>query len=142
MTPAEGTVRKNHIRKIGPGVLGLGVLGLVAFVLIIAISNHLRSPPASSLYPTTSPRLGIHDRVRLVRPSPGCFVRDDIERYEKLLVDQDWWAVDRMQSLCPHLDISATYTVAETPISENVCIRAKGDIDCQWTNKGWLEKLP
>ena len=118
------------------------MFGIIAFVVSIALSNHPSSPPATSMYPTTSPRLRIHDHVRLVRPSPGCFVRDDIERYEKLLVDQDLVAIYRMQSLCPLLDISATYTVTEGPPLENVCIRAKGDIDCRSTNKGWLEKLP
>ena len=77
------------------------------------------------------------------RKIPGCKIDEDVYRYHRHGREND---VDAQRAMvltarCRMLPIAVQMTVEQTKfLSDNVCVRLQGEIDCLWTNGCWLKK--
>jgi hypothetical protein len=72
----------------------------------------------------------------------ACRTNEDADKLGDMLKQQDHAAITRTL-LGPCKDLSkpgGLYVEKTKMFSDNLCVRPQGQIDCLWTNKGWLTK--
>ena len=83
----------------------------------------------------------VGDEVWPKFPIPGCKSRADIDRYIRLLSDNNENALQEMDaSNCGPWISRNTELVVDQTFSENLCVRPKGQPTCVWVNRGWMKK--
>jgi hypothetical protein len=108
--------------------------GKLGFMLLIGIGAFALTRHEPTAEPTTK-------TVELKHDAPGCYKREDMDKLLELVLAKDRLPEAAMiSSACPIMSKDAAYTVSERPFSDNICIRKVGEVDCRWTNKGWLKE--
>jgi hypothetical protein len=109
-------------------------------------SNQNPSPPSaqkpSHSYPLLRERGVINGNVL------GCTSKDTFERFGRLVIARDMEAANKFASAyilngqCRDLNKGTQVIVEELPFfSDNFCVRPAGEMNCFWTNKGWVDRM-
>lgn len=116
----------------------MSVLGLIAFGGLLA---KLDSGPAVGPH---APALSSSATMITKHEVLGCKAREDADKLLDLVLAKDWEAVERFTAMrtlsgaCQIFKGEQVLTIEHEAFSDAICMRAQGDVDCYWINKGWL----
>jgi len=124
------------------------ILAIVAVIAVGALLSKGNSPsqPSHSEKTTHEGTFKTGDVVWSKyddRKIPGCKTDEDVYRYHRHGRENDVDAQTAMvlTARCRMLPIAVQMTVEQTKfLSDNVCVSLQGEVDCLWTNGGWLKK--
>ena len=88
--------------------------------------------------------LAIKDQVTMSKPYIACPTKDDLHRVYELAVDEKDNAAAQIyvsEHNCHMVDIGAVGIIEDQSTSgTDICVRFKGDPDCQWTPFSVVDK--
>jgi len=130
---------------------------MLAFLLLISIEPSLCKerwvqPPAAAQAPQPTPS---EVKPSEAKPSEdgmktmtmdglGCKSREDADKILHMVAAQDHEAFRQFQILhlptrdCRWFKKGQRLYIEETASSDSTCMRARGDKDCYWLNRGWM----
>jgi hypothetical protein len=88
----------------------------------------------------------VHQEGRMKHHGIGCYSRDDLDRYFKILLSNDeaagasFYVATLASGACITLKEGTTVIVDEHPVGDNFCVRPLGETRCVWTHSGWVAR--
>jgi hypothetical protein len=116
------------------------VASLIGIVVLANRHDTQTTTPASAA-PTQSESL--FKWVVELDPAPGCRTREQMDKIVRFSVNKDYLAMSAVWNTCRELHRGTEVVVEENPLfSDNLCVRIIGEVDCLWTNKNVVKRVP